>query len=426
MIADPAGPSAMLDALAGEDRMAVRHPMPGAETLFRAAWEIADIEAVHRDGAATPAALERKETLLEDLSALEARQMARTLARGLDCEDGLRERLVWFWADHFTVESTRPDTLGGVSLFVEEAIRPHVAGRFADMLKAAVLHPMMQLYLDQAGSLADYAPGAAGASAPAMNENLAREVLELHTLGVGGAYGQSDVRRLAEMFSGLPRVARGGSAVTAPVRRDAPGRAEVMAALDDLAAHPDTARHIAGKLAVHFVSEAPDAGLVEALAQRFRDSGGDLLAMTEVLLTHPAAQSGTPGKVKPPFDFVVSCLRALGTPGADVVALEPADVRARFLGPLAQMGQPWQAPGGPDGWPEAGGAWITPQGLAARVAWTVRLPEIVGAELPDPRRLVRTALGRRASERLMFAARAAETRSDGVAVVLASPDFQRR
>jgi uncharacterized protein (DUF1800 family) len=262
VIADPAGPSAMLDALAGEDRMAMRHPMPGAGTLFRAAWEIADIDAAHRGGAAAPAALSRKETLLEDLGALEARQMARTLARGLECEDGLRERLTWFWADHFTVESTRPDTVGGVSLFVEEAIRPHVAGRFADMLKAAVLHPMMQLYLDQAASLADYAPDATRASVPAMNENLAREVLELHTLGVGGAYGQADVRRLAGLFTGLPRAARSGAAEQAPVRRDAPGRAEVIAALDDLADHPDTARHIARNLAVHFVTDAPDAGLV--------------------------------------------------------------------------------------------------------------------------------------------------------------------
>jgi uncharacterized protein (DUF1800 family) len=326
-----------------------------------------------------------------------------------------------------------------VSVFVEEAIRPNVAGSFADMLKAVVTHPSMLVYLDQNSSVGPNSPFSEKHKGRGLNENLAREVLELHTLGVEGSYGQTDVRQLAELFAGI-----GGDLLSGFVFR--PGRGEpgakvvlgrryggkkpkvedVDAVLEDLATHPDTARHIAQKLAVHFVSDAPDPALVEALTNRYKATGGDLLVLSEVLLTHPAANTRPLMKVKPPFEFIVSALRALGIPGETVAAMQVRQLRLLVSAPLEKMGQPWQQPRGPDGWAEEASYWITPQGLATRIVWAMGLQDVQKIRMPDPRDFVTTALGDLGGTEVAFAARAAETRGDGVGLVLASPEFQRR
>jgi uncharacterized protein (DUF1800 family) len=200
----------------------------------------------------------------------------------------------------------------------------------------------------------------------------------------------------------------------------------ISAALDDLAAHPATAAHLAHKLAVHFVSENPPPELVDAMTDSFRATGGDLLAVTAAMLAHPSAWTAPLGKAKPPFSFLTSALRALGVPAETIMAADAALLRRLFLRPLREMGQPWQEPLGPDGWSEASEAWISPQGLAIRIGWAMQMPRRIVDPLPDPRVFVATALGPLAGAATLFAAEAAESRADGVGVVLASADFNRR
>ncbi len=366
---------------------------------------------------------------------------AHTGARWLESPDGFRERLTRFWADHFTVVGKSAITGPLGATFVEDAIRPHLTGRFGEMLRAAETHPMMLDYLDQLRSVGEGSPLVARGKG--LNENLAREILELHTLGVDGPYGQGDVRQLANLLAGFALDRQGR--VTFYPRRGNPGpevvlgrsyggarpRAEdALQALDDLATHPATARHIARKLVVHFVSDQPDAAHVDHVAARFAESGGALTAVYEALLEHPSAWVPGRVKIKQPFDFVMTSMKALGVKGAQLAGLEPGDIRQGLAMPMALMGQAWERPGGPDGWPEAGAHWITPQGLAARIQWAMTIPlllfERIGGGLPDPRALLRTALGAQAGEAERIAAAAAETRWEGVGLVLASPGFQRR
>jgi uncharacterized protein (DUF1800 family) len=320
---------------------------------------------------------------------------------------------------------------------VEEAIRPHVAGRFADMLRAVTTHPMMLDYLDQSRSVGPNSD-AARRRDTGLNENLARELLELHTLGVDGPYDQRDVRELAELLTGLaadpdrgtvwrPDAAEPGAETVLGVTFSAEADlATVHAALDMLAAHPATARHLGRKIARHFVADDPDPALVEALAATFAATGGDLLAVTATLLDHPAAWAGGPGKVKPPFAFLASALRAFAVPEATIRQTDPQEAQRLFLGPLALMGQPWETPPGPNGWPEEAAAWVAPQFVAARIDWAMTRPRRLIAELPDPRAFVAAALGPLAPEAVIFAAGAAEDRATGIGIVLASPAFQRR
>jgi uncharacterized protein (DUF1800 family) len=187
------------------------------------------------------------------------------------------------------------------------------------MLMAVATHPAMLLYLDQAQSVGPNSARGARRDR-GLNENYARELMELHTLGVGAVYSQDDVRQLAELLTGLAVDPVAGFVFDA--RRVEPGPERVLgrdyagdgieairAVLADLAARPETARHLAHKLAVHFVADDPDPGLVTAMEAAFRDSGGDLVAVTAALLAHPAAWAEAAAKARQPFDFVVAALR---------------------------------------------------------------------------------------------------------------------
>jgi uncharacterized protein (DUF1800 family) len=270
-----------------------------------------------------------------------------------------------------------------------------------------------------------------------LNENLARELLELHTLGVSAGYGQADVRQLAELLTGLTLApdegfvfdkgrAEPGAETVLGVEYKGDGVAPILQMLDDLAVRPETARHLAGKLAVHFVADVPEAGLVAALEATWIRTRGDLAAVTGVLLSHKSAWVPEAGKARQPFDFLVAALRALGVSADQIYGAEGKAFRRMVLDPLADMGQPlWQAPG-PDGWPEAAADWITPQGLAARISWAIEVPERLVTPLPDPRDFVTKALGMRASARLVWAVSAAESVREGVGLTLAAPEFNRR
>jgi uncharacterized protein (DUF1800 family) len=205
---------------------------------------------------------------------------------------------------------------------------------------------------------------------------------------------------------------------------------QIHAALDDIAARPETAAHIARKLAVHFVSDAPDPDLVAHITAAFRASDGDLMACYTAMLEHPAAWDPTAQKIKQPFAFVSTGLRALNFPSQGVKSLKTRVVRDAFEQPLKMMGQPWQRAAGPDGWAEEASAWVTPQGMAMRIQWAMTVPMAlgreVGATLPDPAAFGTVALGEHLPASLQFAAASAQTKWEGVGIVLASPAFQRR
>jgi uncharacterized protein (DUF1800 family) len=357
-------------------------------------------------------------------------------ARALDAPDGLRERLVRFWADHFTVRPRVGTDAPLPGVLIEDAIRPHVAGRFADLLRAVTLHPAMLSYLDQTASMGPNS-SLGRQRKRGLNENLARELIELHTLGVGAAYSQEDIRQLAELLTGLGvdgsngtifrrNWAEPGAETVLGVTYAGEGMEPIHAVLDDLSVRPETAAHLGRKLAVHFVSDNPDPAIGAAVAGALSASGGDLMAAYGALLDHPAAWAPALGKTRQPYDFVLAALRALGVTGDDLRAMNNGGFQRDVLGPMAGMGQPWQAPRGPDGWPEDAEAWITPQLLASRIAFAMEGPRRLVAGLPDPAAFAARALGPMAEGRVLWAVERAETQAEAVGLVLASPEFNRR
>ena len=367
--------------------------------------------------------------------------MGQAIQRRVHTNTAFRERIVAFWADHFTAMGKAGVARRATGPYIEDAIRPFVTGRFEDLLQSAVMHPLMIAYLDQHVSMGPNSQRAikrGPKKQSGLNENLAREVLELHTLGVDGPYTQQDVTQLAELFTGLSFDARNGfkfrkdfaepgaETVLGVTYDDAPNVNAIRAALRDLAAHPATARHLAWKLAVHFVSDTPDPALVTALEAAYVQNDGALFPMYEVLLTHPAAWSPTLANMKLPDEFVSSSLRALALPRDAFRGFDERDMRRVLAIPLLRMGQQWQRPIGPDGWPEEDPAWITPQGVAARVDWAMRQPFALIKPLPDPRAFADTALGQYANEAVRFVAASAESKPEAIGLVLMSPAFQRR
>lgn len=437
----PANAAAMLDLLGGPDRMARQVTVQKFSDQLPRISAYQDQNRMRRkaDSSTMRQAAETEVKTMRRTAAREALgDVGRMMLRAILAEDGMRERLTAFWADHFTVVGKNGLLPFSVPGYIEEAIRPNITGRFADLLAAAVTHPMMLLYLDQAQSVGPDSPAAKGGKR-GLNENLARELVELHTLGVDGAYTQDDVRQLAELLTGLtvrpregfvfrPGMAEPGAETVLGHRYGGKraGLQDIRAVLEDLAAHPDTARHIARKLAVHFVSDTPDPSLVDHVAAAYASSDGALMATYAALLEHPAAWDPARQKARQPFDFIVAALRALDIPQADLMRLRAAKLRRLFYAPMQAMGQQWGRAPGPDGWPEEAAHWITPAGMAARIEWAMKAPSALMPRLPNPRDFVVDALGGLAGADLLFAARAAETRADGVAIILVSPEFQRR
>jgi len=439
VIEPPWDAESMLGKLGGPDRMAQLLPISGFDAThpslaFTTALDKAKQAALGTSG--EEAALEAIRQKNNDLNGVLKHNTLSTLARCATAQDGLRERLTLFWADHFTVIGRGFNRRHLVTPYVADAIRPHVAGRFADMVKAVVLHPMMLMYLDQTRSLGPTSLQGIK-SGRGLNENLARELLELHLIGVNGGYNQADVTQMSELLTGLsyninkgvfyrPQLAEPGSEVVmGRLYSSLSDMTTITSALDDIATRPETAAHISRKLAVHFVSDTPDPDLVAAMSRAFLDSGGDLLAVTGAMLQHPAAWTPVRAKVRQPFGFIAASLRALGVRADRIMPLDSRDFRRHLTDPVRLMGQPLEQPIGPDGWAEDPAAWITPQGLAGRIGWAVASPAEFVDTLPDPRKFVQTAVGPTAPPELIFAADAAESLADGVALVLTSPAFQR-
>ncbi len=436
----PTTPDAMLAALSGPDVAAktwpglglaqVLGPRQNAEASRAAARALRDLADQH------DAAREQYRTDLRVVNDQATRSAQVTFARAVGSPDGFRERLVAFWANHFTTVARFRLDGAMPSALVEDAIRPHVAGRFADMLRAATLHPSMITYLDQGLSIGPNSPIGLKRKR-GLNENLARELIELHTIGVDGRYTQTDVRQMAELLTGVvfdaskgqvfdTKWAEPGAETVLGKTYAGDGEAPILEVLDDLAVRPETARHLAHKLAVHFVGDDPDPALVAVLAQSWEDSGGDLAAVYGALLDAPQAWDAPLTKARQPYDFLVASLRALGLGGEDMLDFADNPFKRMVLGPLKVMGQPWQTPRGPDGWPEVDTAWISPQGLAARISWAMTVPGRLVTPMPDPETFARNSLGPLAGERLLWAVERSESIREGVGLVLASPEFNRR
>lgn len=375
---------------------------PGIEKLFREQWRQSFVDET---GARTRAAATTPEPF--------------------------RERLVRFWSNHFTVSAQRPGVLGLAGAFEREAVRPHVTGRFEDLLLAATRHQAMLFYLDNAVSIGPNSR-VGRRTGKGLNENHAREILELHTVGVDGGYNQDDVRALAAMLTGWSvsrnerqsaigafhfyAEAHEPAAQTLMGRRVADGgREQGEAALRFLAAHPATSRHVALKLARHFVADDPPRPLVERLAAVFRDTGGDLKALALALIEAPEVWAEPLPKVRTAEEFVIAALRATGAVPAETM---------RLVGSLRELGQaPMTAPS-PAGWPDIGRAWASPESLLRRIEWAMAAARRLGpAARADA--LLAHALGEAATAATRRAV--AEARGpEAVALVLASAEFQRR
>ncbi|HEY0121011.1 MAG TPA: DUF1800 family protein [Rhizobium sp.] len=346
---------------------------------------------------------------------------------------GFGERLAMFWANHFAVSTSSGEEVHILAgAFEREAIRPHVFGRFSDMLLAVETHPAMLTFLDNRQSIGpDSKANAKGKRG--LNENLARETLELHTLGVDGGYTQADVTTLARIITGWT-VVRGQSRLGAPgtfafnAAAHEPGDQTLMGltyaddgfgqgreALHDLSRHPATARHIATKLVRYFVSDVPPPTLVQKLSATFTKTDGDLSAVYLALLGSDEAWDTKLVKIRSPLEFVIALLRASGEkPKPNVV-----------VSALAAMGQPFWAPSGPNGFPDTVDAWASGQGLSTRMDVANMIANAAPPQV-DPRRFVSDSLGALLSDDTLQAVSRAETRSQGLAIAYLSPEFQRR
>ena len=370
-----------------------------------------------------------------------AQVLARARSAALTTQP-FAERLVHFWCNHFAVSADKGAIYGVAGTLENEAIRPHVNGRFIDLLTAVEQHPAMIAFLDNqysVGADSEAAQFAARHNAKrqfGINENLAREILELHTLGVNGGYSQADVTSFAQIITGWSigggkgRLA-GGETGRFYFREDMhePGRkifmgktymqegqAQGEAVLADLAMHRATARFIATKLARHFIADDPPPAAVERISQAYLKSGGDLPRVYAALIDSPDAWNAEARKFKTPEDFVFSSFRAL-----NMVPREPQEVIRSF----ELLGQRQYTPGSPAGWGDTAKNWDGPDALMHRVIWATRVAERYDLGV-DPVDLAASSLGGYARPDTLTALRRAASGSQALALLLMSPDFQRR
>jgi uncharacterized protein (DUF1800 family) len=357
------------------------------------------------------------------------------------------ERLVHFWANHFAVSADKLTVVGLSGTLEFEAIRPHVLGKFGDMLNAVERHPAMLLYLDQAQSVGPNSPIGArvasrGTRKIGLNENLAREIMELHTLGVRTGYTQADVTEFARAMTGwtVSGLGRGVGArftgtdgpagafvFAAPLhepggrtimgkRYDEAGEHQAQSVLDDLAVHPSTARHLATKLARHFAGDTPPPALVERLQATYLKTGGDLPSVYRVLIEAPETWAPQPLKFKTPWEWSVSSMRALG-----VKTLQPLAI----TGLLNQLGQPTWRPGSPAGYDDIAASWAGPDAVMRRVEAAERFASRANGAI-DARALAPKLFPAAVTPATTQALANADSPGQALALLLVAPEFMRR
>jgi uncharacterized protein (DUF1800 family) len=353
------------------------------------------------------------------------------ISAALGAEIGFAERLVWFWSNHFCVSADKGGVRPIAGAYEREAIRPNVLGRFGDMLLAVEAHPAMLIYLDNARSIGP--DSVAGLRQKrGLNENLAREILELHTLGVRTVYTQDDVTRFAHVITGWTVIPprqdplHGGEFTFNP-RMHQPGAQTVIgqdypdtgfeqgrAVLAMLARHPATAKHLAVKLTRHFIADQPPPALVDLLSRRFLETEGDLKEIAKAMIAAPEAWDAPRAKLKRPGEWIVSALRAIGVTAPDI-------------GPVMQahnmMGEPLWRPPAPKGFADDSAAWL--DGLAQRLDVANALARRLAA-FADPKEVFEVALAPLASTETRQTIARAESRPQALALLLMAPEFQRR
>ena len=341
---------------------------------------------------------------------------------------GFVERLVWFWSNHFCVNA---DVTVMAGAYEREAIRPHVLGKFANLLLAAESHPAMLIYLDNASSIGPDSVAGINRNR-GINENLSREILELHTLGVRAGYHQDDVISFAKAITGWtiyttatnpdhggeflyhPRLHEPGPETVLGKEYGDTGLEQGRAVLADLARHPATAAHVATKLARHFIADEPPPALVETLTQTFIATDGDLLQVSKALVAAPEAWSPDQTKIKHPSEWLVTAIRAAGFNSGDVRRIVPA---------LNMLGEPLWRPPAPKGFGDANGDWL--DGLAHRLDTANAMAQRYGERL-DPSAMLETSIGPLASAETRNTVARAETRQQALTLLLMTPEFQRR
>ena len=362
-----------------------------------------------------------------------AEALAR-LQRALMADCGFTERLVTFWSNHFCISAAKGELARiWAGAFEREAIRPHVLGRFSEMLMAVEQHPAMLFFLDNQQSLGP--DSRAGQNRKrGLNENLAREIMELHTLGVGGGYTQEDVTSLARIITGWtfagrqgqlgtpgtfvfnPNAHQPGPQVLLGKTYEDNGLSQGEAALADIARHPSTAKFIATKFARHFVSDEPPPALTARLQDVFRKTDGDLLALATTLVDSDEAWQAPLTKIRSPYEYLVAAGRLLG---------QIPDDPSRYLGGLNLLGQPLWAPSGPNGFPDTNAAWAAPEGMKLRLDIAAQVASRLGDNV-DPRDLLELVAADASSQETRHTIERAESRQQALALLLMSPEFQRR
>jgi uncharacterized protein (DUF1800 family) len=359
------------------------------------------------------------------------------------------ERLTQFWTNHFAVSIDKIAVLGLAGAMEREAIRPRVTGHFTELLLAVEQHPAMLLYLDNQASIGPNSKAArfvdrrANGRKVGINENLAREILELHTLGVNGGYTQADVTVFAQAISGWSiggqdngrRLARLGIDNGTPGQfhfRDAfhePGSKRLLgrsygddgvrqgeAILRDLAMRRETARHISTKLARHFIADDPPAAAVERISRAWLDSKAHLPSVYKALVESPEAWERPLTKFKTPADYIYSSYRALEIPLRE---------KRRSLQAFEALGQRNLMPGSPAGWPDTSADWDGSSALLKRVAWADVVAQRMGNGR-NARELGSQLLGATLTDDTAKAITRAESGAQALTLLLASPEFMRR
>jgi uncharacterized protein (DUF1800 family) len=360
------------------------------------------------------------------------REMSARFALGFTTTTPFAERLVWFWSNHFAVSSSNPQTVTLLGAFEREAVRPNITGKFEDMVLASTRHPAMQLYLNNATSIGPHSV-AGLRTGQGLNENLGRELMELHTLGVDGGYTQADVIAMAKLLTGWSIDREGSNGFHFYPFRHEPGEIVLrgktyaggeeagVAAIKDLARDPATARHIARKFAAYFIADDPPPESVARLEKSFTQTGGDLKALTATLVNDPNAWQPHQVKMRSPVEYTTAAMRMLAWPhdGDRDKQVKGVMAAARMMGEF-----PLSAPS-PKGWPDQSSAWSGPDALLNRIEWAKEL----GNRMPpsiDAMAVAEMGLGPLLSSGTRAAMKGSSTPKDAVALLVASPEFQRR
>jgi uncharacterized protein (DUF1800 family) len=403
-----------------------------------------EVQAARRNGAAASqtalSAVAQK--LPQYLRPIYVSEVTARFADAVATERPFTERLVHFWSNHFAVSVDKQYLAGLAGSFEREAIRPHVLGNFGDLLLAVETHPAMLLYLDNHQSVGPHSQLALRAQRRGVarrigiNENLAREILELHTLGVGGGYTQGDVTTFAQVITGWSiggtggRFAGGadgrfqfraevhepGAKVVLARRYPDSGFGQGVTVLRDLARHPSSARFIATKLTRHFIADEPPAAAVERLARVFMHTGGDLPSVYRELIDAREAWEQPLAKYKTPSDYIISGYRGLGL---------PVDAGRAPLAPFELLGQRTWQPGSPAGWPDRGADWDGASALMKRIEWADAVGQRVGTRA-DAQELAAQMLGANLTAMTGNALAHAATASQALTLLLSAPEFMRR